>query len=785
MDSSDQPAGAGIRVQVANMRVEDSGRGLARLPEGLLRTLGVAEGDVIEIRGKRVTAARAIHAYQEDADLQIIRLDGLQRANAGAGSGDFVEIAKAEVRVATRVVFAPAQQNLVLQGSGQGLKRSLMGYPLTSGDVVATAGQQRLPQADLPPNLRAMLNAPAYALQEIRLLVVSASPKGVVHIGPETDIELRPEYEEPHDAPRADVTYDDVGGMADAIDQLREMVELPLRYPELFQRLGVDPPRGVLLHGPPGTGKTRLARAVANESDAEFFLINGPEIMGSAYGESEKKLRDVFDAAAKAAPSIIFIDEIDSIAPKRSNATGETEKRLVAQLLTLMDGLEPRTNLVVIAATNRPDAIDEALRRPGRFDREIVVGVPDERGRREILGIHMRGMPIDPAVDVAELARTTYGFVGADLAALSREAAIEAVRRMMPRLNLEERSIPAQVLEDMCVTRDDFLNALKRVHPSAMREVMVQVPNVRWADVGGLDAAQQRLREGVELPLKHPDAFRRLGIRAAKGFLLYGPPGTGKTLLAKAVAREAEANFIATKSSDLLSKWYGESEQQIARLFARARQVAPCIIFIDELDSLVPARGKGMGEPAVTERVVNQMLAEMDGLEELQSIVVIGATNRPNMIDPALLRPGRLDELVYVTVPDAAGRRRILDIHTQKMPLAKDVDLGQIAARTDRFTGADLEDVVRRAGLAALRRSLKTKKVTLADFEEAMQDMRASVTPEMEKEYEAIAGQLKQVVLTPAEPVGFITPGMVKPLRAEKHGGDAAKAKGMRPLTRP
>jgi transitional endoplasmic reticulum ATPase len=608
-----------------------------------------------------------------------------------------------------------------------------------------------------------LLNAPAFALQELRLIVVSSVPKGIVHIDGKTAVELLPEYKAGDGERRADVTYDDLGGMRDTIDALREMVELPLRHPELFQRLGVDPPKGVLLHGPPGTGKTLLARAVANESDAKFFHIAGPEIMGSAYGESERRLREIFEQAAQEAPSIIFIDEIDSIAPKRGQVTGEAEKRLVAQLLTLLDGMEPRQNTVVIAATNRPEAIDEALRRPGRFDREIIVGVPDQPGRREILGIHTRGMPLASDVNLDDLARRTYGFVGADIAALAREAALEAVRRIMPRINLSEETIPTEVLDALSVDIRDFDNALKRVQPSAMREVMVEAPTIRWDDVGGLDAARDRLKEGVELPLKHPEAFRRLGIRPAKGFLLYGPPGTGKTLLAKAAAREAEANFIATKSSDLLSKWYGESEQQIARLFNRARQVAPTIIFIDELDSLVPARGGGLGEPQVTERVVNTILSEMDGLEELQNVVVIGATNRPTLIDPALLRPGRFDELIYVGVPDTAGRRRILAIHTKGMPLADDVDLESIAQRTERFTGADLEDLVRRAGLTALRRGLDAHDVNKADFEAAIGETRASVTTEMLEEYESIQETLKSEATRPMGGIGFVLPGMLHP----------------------
>jgi transitional endoplasmic reticulum ATPase len=748
------------RLQVAGTKPEDVGKGVARLGRATFESLGIAEGDVVQISGKRMTAAIALSPYPEDVGLDLIRLDGLQRANADVGMGDHVEVRRADVKPARKIQIAPAQKNVRLSGSPELLRRTLFRRPLVAGDVVSTAVYQRAQSPPGPPRaaddiFRTFFQQPAFALQEIRLIVVSTTPRGVVQVATDTEIELLPEFTEPQETRRADVTYDDIGGLGNTVEQVREMIELPLKHPELFQRLGIDPPKGVLLHGPPGTGKTLLARAVANEADANFFSIAGPEIMGRHYGESEQRLREMFQQAEQQAPSIIFIDEIDSIAPKRSEVTGELERRVVAQLLTLLDGMEPRQNVVVIGATNRVNAIDEALRRPGRFDREIIIGVPDDKGRREVLAIHTRGMPLAEDVDVEELARTTYGFVGADLAALTREAAIEALRRNLPFIDLDRAEVPGEVLENIRVERNDFLNALKRVQPSAMREIMIQVPNVSWDEVGGLEEAKRSLREGIQLPLRHPDAFRRLGIRPANGFLLYGPPGTGKTLLAKAVAREAEANFIATKSSDLLSKWYGESEQQISRLFGRARQVAPTVIFIDEIDSLAPQRGGGLGEPAVTERVVNTLLAEMDGLEEQQGVVVIGATNRPTLLDPAFLRPGRFDEMVYVSVPSLEGRLQILTIHTKEMPLESDVDLQSLAERTHGYTGADLEDLTRRAGLNALRESLDAETISMSFFNSALEETRASVTPEMEKEYEEITEQLKRESPRGSRKIGF------------------------------
>jgi len=532
-----------------------------------------------------------------------------------------------------------------------------------------------------------------------------------------------------------EVTYEDIGGLDEEMKKIREMVELPLKHPEIFERLGIEPPKGVLMHGPPGTGKTLLAKAVANESEANFILLNGPEIMSKFYGESEKNLRDKFEEAEKTAPSIIFIDEIDAIAPKREEAVGEVERRVVSQLLTMMDGLQSRGKVVVIGATNRPNALDPALRRPGRFDREIEISVPDKKGRLQVLKIHTRNMPLAKDVNLEELAGITHGFVGADVSALAKEAAMAVLRKVLPKLNLkEEQEIPKEVLESLKITRKDFFDALKVVRPSAMREVLVETPNVGWNNVGGLDNVKQELIEAVEWPMKFPDGFQRMGIRPPRGILLWGPPGTGKTLLAKAVAKESEANFIQVKGPELLSMWVGKSEEGVRKIFQRARQVAPCVIFFDEIDSLASRRGHDSGSK-VTDQVLNQMLAEMDGLEELQNVIVIGATNRPDILDPAVLRPGRFDRLVLVHPPTKEGRLEILKIHTKNMPLAKDVDIEKFAEITEGYVGADLEALCREAAMLALRKDKDAKEVNKKMFEEAMKKVKASVSKESMDKY--------------------------------------------------
>jgi transitional endoplasmic reticulum ATPase len=540
------------------------------------------------------------------------------------------------------------------------------------------------------------------------------------------------------------VTYEDIGGLHSEIQRIREMVELPLRHPELFQRLGIEPPKGVFLYGPPGCGKTLLAKAVANESDANFYVISGPEIMSKFYGESEARLREIFQKAQETAPSIIFIDEMDAIAPKREEVTGEVERRVVAQLLSLMDGMGARGNIIVIGATNRPNAIDPALRRPGRFDREIEIGVPDKMGRYEILQIHTRTMPLASDVDLHRLSDMCHGYTGADISSLCREGAMKALRRYLPEINLEEERIPTGILEKMEVNVEDFTNAYREITPTAMREVYIEVPSVNWADVGGLTEVKQELQEAVEWPIKKPEVFKRVGIRPPKGILLFGPPGCGKTMLAKAVATESEANFISIKGPELFSKWVGESEKAIREVFRKGRTAAPSIVFFDELDSVVPRRGMGFGDSGVSERVISQLLTEMDGIESLVNVVIIGATNRPDIIDQAVLRPGRFDRLIYVPAPDYTTRLNILKIHTRNMPLARDVDLEHVAQQAAGYSGADLEAVSREAGLISLRRDIDTKSVTIEDFRDALERVRPSVTPDMENWYQGFTKRFKK-----------------------------------------
>jgi transitional endoplasmic reticulum ATPase len=732
-----------VRLQVGRARPHDLGGGRARIPPRVFTELGIAEGDVIEIAGKRRTAAIALRLGYEDRNLDLLRIDGVQRANAGVSIGEHIEIHVAHSSPARRLELTPVQDTLLPPGSEPAVLAALVGRPAQAGDLVTVS-----------PRMGSGPTGPL-GIQEIRLAVVATEPRGIVRVESDTALQILAPVQADQSRRRAEVTYDDLGGLDDAVAHLREMTQLPLRHPDLFTRLGIDPPRGILLHGPPGTGKTLLARAVANEEDARFFYIGGPEIMAPHQGESEKRLRDVFERAMRDAPSIIFMDDIDAIAPRREETSGETERRIVTQLLTLLDGLEPRGQVVVIGATNRLDAIDEALRRPGRFDRELAVGVPDAEGRRQILAIHTRGMPLGKDVDLDALARSQHGFVGADLAALVREAALAAVRRHLAGVDLDVATDSSVALQGLFVTSADFDVARQRVRPSAMREILVQIPDTRWTDVGGLEAVKDVLRRGIELPLRDPSAFTRLGIRPAKGFLLFGPPGTGKTLIGRAVAGETEANFISAKASDLLSKWYGDSERQIARLFARARQVAPSILFLDEIDALAPQRGLTAGDHGASDRVVNTLLAEMDGLESLERVVVIGATNRPALIDPALLRPGRFDEIVYVPPPDEAGRLHILRLQAANVPLADDVDLSWLAAQTPGLTGADLEGIIRRAALSSYADDPLATRVGMSALRAALSATWASVTAEMEREYETMLEELRRESPRGRRSIGF------------------------------
>ncbi|MBN3037666.1 MAG: CDC48 family AAA ATPase [Candidatus Diapherotrites archaeon] len=694
-----------LKLKVQEAMQNDVGRGILRIDDETRAALKLMSGDIVQVKGKSETAGIVWQSYPQDEGKKIIRMDGIIRQNADVSIGDFVAIEKLEPKPAKKIVLAPTRPVRFSPGFEEYAKKRLIGRPINKGD-------------------RILIGVFGTSLV---MITTNTAPKGIVQIAEETELELKTEpVKEAVGVPQ--VTYEDIGGVHDEVQKVREMIEIPMKHPELFQRLGIQPPKGVLLHGPPGTGKTLLAKAVANESDANFISINGPEIVSKFVGEAEERLREIFKQAQENQPTIIFIDELDAIAPKREEVVGEVEKRIVAQLLSLMDGLQARGQVVVIGATNRPNALDPALRRPGRFDREIEIGVPDRKGRKEVLQIHTRNMPKDDDVDLDRLADITHGFVGADIEALAKEAAMKTLRRMIPEMNLEkEEGIPSEMLEKLIVTKEDFENALREVQPSAMREVLIEVPNVKWEDVGGLEKVKNELAEAIEWPLKNPEMFERMGIRPPRGIFLFGPPGTGKTLLAKAVATESEANFIAVKGPELLSKWVGESERGVREIFRKARTAAPVIIFFDEIDALAPVRGMSAGSH-VTETVVNQLLTELDGVETLKDVVIIAATNRPDIVDPGLLRPGRFDRMVLVPAPDEASRLAIFKVHTKRMPLGKDVDLNELARKTKDYSGADIEAICREAAMNALRHDQKAKKVEAKHFEHALTTIKPSLT---------------------------------------------------------
>jgi len=713
-----------LSLRVAKAIPSDVGHGRARVPFD--NDLGLKPGDVIEISGERNTAAIVWRCRPEDANLGVIRIDGIIRKNAGVSLGDRVTIKKVETNECERLVLSPvmAKQQKVKFGSGiEGFaRRGLNKRPVVAGDRIFIPGMTLFAEA-LP------------------FAIVSTKPKGIVRVLPDTEIVIKEEMVEEETAGEvSSIMYEDIGGLGEALVKVREMIELPLKHPILFRRLGIDPPKGVLLHGPPGTGKTMIAKAVANETNAHFTSINGPEIISKYYGESEKQLREIFDEAASNAPAIIFVDELDSIAPKREDVSGEVERRVVAQLLTLMDGMHGRDNVVVIGATNRPDAIDQALRRPGRFDRELEIGVPDKNGRREIVNIHTRGMPIADDFDMEWILENSYGFVGADIMSLTREAAMKALRRYLPEIDLDQDEIPPEVLEKMEVQMNDFKIAIREIEPSALREIYVEIPEVSWADVGGLDEVKERLKESVEWPLTMPDRFEHFGIKPPRGIVLFGAPGTGKTLIAKAIANEANANFITVKGPELISKWVGESEKAIREVFKKAKQASPSIIFLDEFESIAGARTPNSGEGSdVSNRVVNQMLSSMDGVESMEGVIVIAATNRPEMIDPALLRSGRFERVMHIPPPDHASLRKILQIHSRDMPLGK-FNLESLTDKMQNFTGADVEAVCREAALIAMR--AEKKSVSKKHFEEAISRVRPTITPEMLEYYAKLEGLL-------------------------------------------
>jgi transitional endoplasmic reticulum ATPase len=759
-------------VTVKEAAHDDAGRGIARLSIEVMKKIGLVSGDVIEIQAKKKAAAIVWPGFAQDTGFGILRIDGNIRGNAGTGIDEKVRICKSEAEYAKKIVVQPTQP-IRLVGGEQYLSRVLRGRPVIEGQAV---------RVDAIGN-------------SITLVITKVAPKGMVIVTDETEIELKEEAYKPEEGKKevSDIHYEDIGGLGRELQLVREMIELPLRHPEIFERLGIQPPKGVLLYGPPGTGKTLIAKAVANEVDAHFITLSGPEIMSKYYGESEKGLREKFEEAEQNSPAIIFIDEIDAIAPKRAEVQGEVERRVVAQLLALMDGLKGRGQVIVIAATNLPDSIDPALRRGGRFDREIEIGIPDKKGRMEIFQVHSRGVPLADDVNIEDFANTTHGFVGADIALLVKEAAMHALRKVIPQIKIEE-DIPTEVLDQLRVTNEDFAEARKHVEPSAMREVLVEVPDITWKQVGGLEEVKQELKEAVEWPLKFPDVFERLQTKPPKGILMFGPPGTGKTLLAKAVANESECNFIAVKGPELLSKWVGESEKGVREIFRKARQASPSIIFFDEIDALVPKRGSYQGSSHVTESVVSQILTELDGMEELKNVTVLAATNRPDMLDDALLRPGRLERHIWVPAPDEESRKKIFEVYLggdTGSILAKDVEVDTLVKQTDGYVGADIEALVREAKMAAMRDfivqmgerneqerkdAIKNVMLTRAHFDTALQKVKGSLDAEaLEKSerqaWEMLYNQEQRTILDKAS-MALARAGMAHKKADEKLTGE-------------
>ena len=726
-----------IILTVQEARQDDIDRGIVRIENEFLKKLGLQQGDFVEIEGDKKTVAIAGRAYPADLGLGTIRMDPSIRKNTGTSISEKVKIRAIDVIPAKKITIAPYQKGMRIQAPSKIFLKALMGRPVSKGDIVSPTTQSRIrrirgydPLLELNDILGAAMNGGLPFMAGLKFVVVKTNPKGAVLVTEDTELELKPEAVEISEEQIPDVSYEDIGGLKDEVEKVREMIEIPLKRPELFDRLGIQPPKGVLLYGPPGTGKTLLAKAVASESQASFHLINGPEIMSKFVGDAEKKIRTIFDEAEKNAPAIIFIDEIDAIAPKREESYGEVERRVVAQLLTLMDGMKGRGKVIVIAATNRQDALDPALRRGGRFDREIEIGVPNYEGRLQVLKIHTRNMPLTKDVNLEELARSTHGFVGADLEALCKEAAMNVIRRLALKHSLKDDTpLSEELMKKLIVNKKDFVDAFKNVTPSAMREILIETPNVPWSRIGGLTEVKQQLQESVEWPIKNPEMFKRMGIRAPKGVLLYGPPGTGKTLLAKAVATESEANFISVKGPELLNKYVGESEKAVREIFKKAKQVAPSVIFFDEIDAIASVRGGGSdGGAKAREGVVNQILTELDGIEDLSEVVILAATNRPELVDPALLRPGRFDRHLLVTPPNKTAIQEILKIHTKDVPIANDVTLKYLTEKLIGYSGADIEAVVREAAMLALRENNKADKVKKKHFTEALSKVRPSLS---------------------------------------------------------